>query len=82
LILPVAVPRGNGQSDGSEKMILYDFPGFHVLTALERDPDTRAFILAYFAKRSPSIVRADFDGDRHLDYAVLLTNKKYCKRRV
>ncbi len=72
----VAVPRGNGQSDGIDKMILDDFPGFHVLTVPERDSDTRAFILAHFAKRNPSVVRSDFDGDGHLDYAVLLRNKK------
>ena len=76
LIFSVAVPRGNGQSNGIDKMILDDFPGFHVLTVPERDSDTRAFILAHFAKRSPSVVRADFDGDGHLDYAVLLKNKK------
>jgi hypothetical protein len=75
-IFSVAVPRGNGQSDGIDKMILDDFPGFHVLTVPERDSDTRAFILAHFAKRSPSVVGADFDGHRHLDYAVLLKNKK------
>ena len=76
LILSVAVPRGNRQSDDIDKVILDDFPGFHVLTLQERDSDTRAFILAHFAKRSPSVVRADFDGDGHLDYAVLLKNKK------
>src|ERR1017187_6936222 len=76
LIFSIAVPRGNGQSDGIDKMILDDFPGFHVLTVLERDSDTRAFILAHFAQHSPSVVRADFDGDGHLDYAVLLKNKK------
>jgi hypothetical protein len=75
LVFSVAAPRGNGQSDGIDKIILNDFPGFHVLTVPERDSDTRAFILAHFAKRSPSVVRADFDGDGHLDYAVLLKNK-------
>jgi hypothetical protein len=66
LVLSVAAPRGNGQSAGIFKIILNDFPGFHVLTVPERDSDTRAFILAHFAKRSPSVVRADFDGDGHL----------------
>src|SRR4029077_8321809 len=59
-----------------DKIILDDFPGFHMLTVAERDSDTRAFILAHFAKRNPSVVRADFDGDGHPDYAVLLKNKK------
>jgi hypothetical protein len=76
LIFSVAVPRGAGQSDGIDKIILDDFPGFHVLTLSERNSDTRAFILAHFAKRSPSVVRVDFDGDGHIDYAVLLKNKK------
>jgi hypothetical protein len=76
LAFSVAVPRGNGQSDGIGKIILEDFPGFHVLTVPERDSDTRAFIQAHFAKRNPSVVRADFDGDNHLDYALLLKDKK------
>src|SRR4029077_7645091 len=59
-----------------DKIILDDFPGFHMLTVAERDSDTRAFILAHFAKRNPSVVRADFDGDGHPDYAVLLKDKK------
>ncbi len=76
LTFSVAAPRGNGQSDGLDKIILNDFPGFHVLTVPERDSDTKAFILAHFAKRNSSVVRADFDGDGHLDYAVLLKNQK------
>ena len=76
LAFSVAVPRGNGLSDGIDKIILDDFPGFHVLTVPERDSDTRAFILAHFATRNPSVVRADFDGDGHFDYAVLLKNTK------
>jgi hypothetical protein len=76
LAFSVAAPRGNAQDDGIDKIILNDFPEFHVLTVPERDPDTRAFILAHFAKRNPSVVRADFDGDGHLDYAILLKNEK------
>jgi hypothetical protein len=76
LVCSVAVSRSKGQSDGVDKIILHDFPGFHVLTVEERDSDTRAFILAHFAKRNPSILHADFDGDGHLDYAVLLKDKK------
>jgi len=76
LIFSVAVPHGNGQSDGIDKMILDDFPGFHVLTTGERDSNTRAFVLAHFGEHDPSVVRADFDGDGRLDYAVLLRNKK------
>src|SRR5580658_2934687 len=76
LVFSVVAPCGNGQSHGLDKIILTDFPGFHVLTVPERDSDTRAFILAHFVKRNPSVARADFDGDGHLDYAVLLKNKK------
>jgi hypothetical protein len=35
LAFSVAVPRGNGLSDGIDKIILDDFPGFHVLTVPE-----------------------------------------------
>jgi hypothetical protein len=38
LIFSVAVPRGGGQSDGIDKKILDDFPGFHVLTVSELPP--------------------------------------------
>jgi hypothetical protein len=57
-------------------IILSRFPGYHMLTLAERDSDTRAFILAHFPKRNPSVVHADFDRDGHLDYAVLLKDKK------
>jgi len=56
--------------------ILSGFPGYHLLTLKERDADTRAFILQHFPKANPSVVRADFDGDGHLDYALLLRNEK------
>jgi len=56
--------------------ILSGFPGYHLLTLKERDPDTRAFIVQHFPKANPSVVHADFDGDGHLDYALLLRNDK------
>ena len=56
--------------------ILSAFPGYHLLTLKERDPDTRAFIVQHFPKANPSVVHADFDGDGHLDYAMLLRNEK------
>jgi len=56
--------------------ILSSFPGYHLLTLKERDSDTRAFILHHFPKANASVVHADFDGDGHLDYALLLRNDK------
>ena len=56
--------------------ILGKFPGYHLLTLKERDSDTSAYILQHFPKASTSVVHADFDGDGHLDYAVLLKNDK------
>ncbi len=68
-------------SNGEERKsnldnILNGFPGYHLLTLKERDSDTRAFILQHFPKANPSVVHADFDGDGHLDYALLLRNDK------
>lgn len=56
--------------------ILLKFPGCHLLTLQERDSDTRTFFLNHFPRANPSVVHADFDGDGHLDYAVLLKNDK------
>ena len=54
--------------------ILEHFPGYHVVTVAERNYDSREFIRRHFPKENPSIVQADFDGDGHLDYAILLRN--------
>lgn len=56
--------------------ILNGFPGYHLLTLKELDSDAKAFFLQHFPKASPSVVHADFDGDGHLDYALLLKNEK------
>jgi hypothetical protein len=56
--------------------ILSSFPGYHLLTLNERDSGTRAFISQHFPKLNPSVVHADFDGDGHLDYALLVRNEK------
>ena len=58
------------ESDISE--VLKQFSGYHLLTMSERNNDARAFLLHESSKTNPSIVRADFDGDGHADYAVLL----------
>ena len=74
-----------GFSAGEERKsdvdsILSSFPGYHLLTLKECDSDARAFFTQHFPKANPSVVRADFDGDGHLDYALLL--KSCIRERV
>jgi hypothetical protein len=75
LICGIAMPA-RGQQKNDVDSILSGFPGYHLLTLKERNSDTRAFILQHFPKANTSIVHADFDGDGHLDYAMLLKNDK------
>ena len=42
----------------------------------ELDTGTRAYFSQHFPKSNPSVVQADFDGDGHLDYALLVRNVK------
>ena len=56
--------------------ILKQFPGYHLLTLQERDPYLKGFLARHFPKANPSVVHADFDGDGHEDYALLLKNDK------
>jgi hypothetical protein len=66
-----------GQERKSElDTVLSSFPAYHLLTLSERDSDTRAFILQHFPKSNASVVHADFDGEGHLDYALLIRNSK------
>jgi hypothetical protein len=65
---PSAV-RGQKSSTGTRPP---DYPGYHLLRLAERDADTRAFLAQHFKGSDASIVRADFDGDGHPDYAMLL----------
>jgi hypothetical protein len=69
------VLSARGQS-GSLDSILKLFPGYHLLTLQERDPDLKAFLVQHFPKSDPSVVRADFNGDGNLDYALLLKEEK------
>lgn len=52
--------------------VLKQFPGYHLLTMAERSADASAFLLRHFSRTNASIVHADFDGDGHQDYALLL----------
>jgi len=75
LVWCVALSAGQGENSDVRR-ILNRFPRYHVLTLEERNDDARTFIRAHFPKHNPSIVHADFDGDGHPDYAVLLKDKK------
>lgn len=50
------------------------FPGYHVVSLKEYDPDTRNYLLENCPKVDPSVVRADFDGDGSPDFGLLLKN--------
>ncbi len=71
----IGLSAGEEQKSDVDR-ILNGFPGYHLLTLKERDSDARAFFTRHFPKANPSVVRADFDGDGHLDYALLLRNDK------
>jgi hypothetical protein len=75
LLCHLALPRAEGQSNDINR-ILNRLSGYHMLTLLERNADARAFILAHVPKNNPSVVHADFDGDGHSDYAILIKDNK------
>jgi hypothetical protein len=74
----VALSASDGQGADVDS-ILKLFPGYHVLTLQERDPNLKAYVVQHFPKANPSVVHADFDGDGHQDYALLLKNDKLGK---
>jgi hypothetical protein len=81
LVVLAALFSSAGASAGVDQKddvdnILSSFPGYHLLTLTERDSGTRAFLSRHFPKSNPSFVHADFDGDGHLDYALLIRNEK------
>jgi hypothetical protein len=78
LLWSVLASASDGQA-GDITTILKQFPGYHVLTLRERDPDARAYIAQHFPKANVSAVRADFDGDGQEDYALLLKNDRSAK---
>lgn len=71
----------DGQA-GDIATILKQFPGYHVLTLQERDPDARSYIVQHFPKANVSVLHADFDGDGHEDYALLLKNDRSAKAQL
>jgi hypothetical protein len=75
LVCCVALSASDGQGTGVDT-VLKLFPGYHVLTLQERDPDVKAFLGQHFPKSNPSVVRADFNGDGNPDYALLLKDDK------
>jgi hypothetical protein len=75
LVWCVASSGSDGQS-ADLNSVLKQFPGYHLLTLQERDPDVKAFLRQHFPKSNPSVVRADFNGDGNPDYALLLKDDK------
>jgi len=75
LLWCVAVSASDGRGAEVEN-ILKHYPGYHLLTLQERDPEVKAFVVRRFPKDNPSLVRADFNGDGNPDYAVLLRDDK------
>jgi len=75
LVWCIALSASDGQGTDVDS-VLKRFPGYHLLTLQERDPDVKAFVVRHFPKANPSVVRADFNGDGSPDYAVLLRDDK------
>jgi hypothetical protein len=74
LFFCLRAPAGEEQKSDVDS-ILSSFPGYHLLPLNERDSGTRAFFSQHFPKSNPSVVQADFDGDGHLDYALLVRSE-------
>lgn len=78
LFWSVLTSASDGQA-GDITTILKQFPGYHVVTLQERNPDVRAYIVQHFPKANASVVHADFDGDGNEDYALLMKNDRSAK---
>jgi hypothetical protein len=81
-ILFCCVTGAGQQRDSGLDAALNKFPGYHLLALQERDSDARAYIVQHFGKSNPSVVRGDFDGDGHPDYALILKDNKSGKTRL
>ncbi len=57
-------------------VVLSRFPSQHMLTIDDLDSQTKTFFLKHFPKGNPGIVRADFNGDGHEDFALVLIDNK------
>jgi hypothetical protein len=67
-----ALTAAQVRDDASDTFVHKNYPGFHLLRMSERDADTRTFLTKNFKDANPSLLHADFDGDGHPDYAMLL----------
>ena len=67
-----ACPSGVGAQKTAIETRPPDYPGYHLLKLGERNADTRAFLVEHFKGSDASVIHSDFDGDGHLDYAMLL----------
>lgn len=63
-----------GQESPADTLVRDHYAGYHLLRLDERDADTRAFLLKHFKGSDRNVIHADFDGDGHPDYAMLLKN--------
>ncbi len=75
-ILSCSVTRAGQERDRGLDAALKKFPGYHLLSLQECDSDARAYFVQHFGKSNPSVVRGDFDGDGHPDYALILKDDK------
>lgn len=75
ILLHCSAASGAEEPDNNLDKVLKLFPGYHLLTLRERNSETRAFV-QHYPNLNPSVVHADFDGDGHPDYALLLKNDK------
>ena len=75
LLGSVLASASDGKADAMTA-ILKQFPEYHLLTLQERDSELKAFLAQHSPNVNPSLVRADFNGDGNLDYALLLKADK------
>jgi hypothetical protein len=77
LMISCSVPAAAQLKENAvDKLVRKNYPGFHLLRMSERDADVRTFLTTRSQRSNPSLVHADFDGDGHLDYALLLKSDR------
>ena len=72
VLLPISLSSKGPRPDIDR--VLADFPGYHPLKLTELDTEARVYFLRRFPKAKPGVLHSDFDGDGHLDYALVLRN--------